>query len=64
MNCKGCIHCILVSKIDEPYLKASFHYCDIHSEYDSIGQAYKWCEGRDYENEETRNFRKYLERNE
>lgn len=49
MNCKGCIHCHLVRKSDAEYIDRPFHYCDIHIEYDSIGQASKWCEGRDYE---------------
>lgn len=49
---------------DAEYIDHPFHYCDIYPEKDSIGDAFKWCEGRDYENEETENFRKYLERNE
>ncbi len=62
MNCKGCIHCHYVGKDDSAYIDHPFHYCDIWIEKDTIGDAYKWCEGRDYENKETENFRRFLKR--
>ena len=62
MNCKGCIHCLYVRKDESAYLYKSFHYCDIYPEKDNIGDAFKWCEGNSYENKETENFRKYLDR--
>lgn len=53
MNCKGCIHCQYVGRNSEEYIGISFHFCDIYPEKDSIGDAYKWCEGNSYEDEET-----------
>lgn len=50
MNCKGCKHCVLVSKIDNPYLKASFHYCDkFLSSVEPPGKIYKEFGGKCYE---------------
>jgi len=62
MNCKGCVHCQYVSKDGSLGIVRPFHYCDIWNDKESIGESYKWCEGRDYENKETENFRNYLKR--
>lgn len=56
MNCKGCIHCHYVRKSDAEYIDHPFHYCDIYPEKDSIGDAFKWCEGANYENEEGKRY--------
>lgn len=38
------------------YLFDPFYYCDIYPEKDNIGDAFKWCEGANYENEDGKKY--------
>lgn len=58
MRCKGCRHCKMIH-FPYDYNKRYLHYCDSRKFYtdedDTIGDSYKVCQGKYYEENNQKN---------